>query len=159
MPQDRPWRGEFVPLLDRIAAGPAIDRLLADEFSAGDADAFLHYNKEAPSRAFALRVEGDSMEPDFRSGDVVVVDPDQRVTDGLACVCYEIDGQRRGRLKCIRPSGLARARLPSPGGRKGKDLVLESLNPAHPPERFKADQVDAFKVIAHLPLIRKESAP
>jgi SOS-response transcriptional repressor LexA len=33
-------------------------------------------------RAFGLRIEGNSMEPDFRNGDVVIVDPDMEPSPG-----------------------------------------------------------------------------
>ena len=36
---------------------------------------YVSTNIETPPSAFALRIRGDSMEPEFRSGDIVIINP------------------------------------------------------------------------------------
>lgn len=43
------------------------------------------------AETFALRVEDDSMEPEFANGCIIIVDPTGRATDG-AYVLAEVDG-------------------------------------------------------------------
>ena len=86
----------------------------------GDADSWVAY-EDAPPGTFALRVAGDSMEPEFKSGDVVIIDPSTEAGDGdVACVIYEDrKGNRVARLKRYCP--------------QGNDVILASINPTHPP--------------------------
>jgi SOS-response transcriptional repressor LexA len=139
------WRGRFVPILGRLAAGEGIDVVEAEQFPPGAADSFVEY-RGAPARAFAVRVVGDSMLPGHQSGDLVVVAPDCPVQMGLACVLYETDeGDRVARLKRLR--------------REGRWVYLESTNPAFPPVRLEARRlVGAFAVAAHLPRLLVGSA-
>ncbi len=48
-------------------------------------DGSLEYiltDNEVSDFTFALRIEGDSMEPDFKAGDVIIVDPEVEPTPG-----------------------------------------------------------------------------
>jgi DNA polymerase V len=44
------------------------------------------------SEPFALQVIGDSMEPEFRNGSVIIVDPACAIEDGAYVVAYHDDG-------------------------------------------------------------------
>lgn len=132
------WRGKCVPIIGRLAAGEGVDTIEAEEGPPGWADSYLLY-KDAPPGAFALRVVGASMEPEYRDGDMVVVDPGQPVRSGVCCVIYTHDGERVARLKKLRVArGTAR---------------LESLNLDFKPVSVPAKDVQAYAVIAHLPRV------
>ena len=40
---------------------------------------------------YALMVLGDSMEPEFNEGDIIVIEPDGNVTDGSYIIAYQND--------------------------------------------------------------------
>lgn len=132
------WRGKCVPIIGRLAAGEGVDTIEAEEGPPGWADSFLLY-QDAPPGAFALRVVGASMEPEYRDGDMLVVDPGQPVRSGVCCVIYAHDGERTARLKKL---GITR-----------RTARLESLNPDFKPVSVPAKDVQAYAVIAHLPRV------
>ncbi len=132
------WQGGYVPVVGHLAAGEGIETTQAEQTGPGWADEYLIYDG-APAAAVAVRVVGDSMEPDYRSGDMVVVDTARPARRGVCCVLVSRDGERRARLKDLRVQG-ARA-------------VLASANPDYEPETVPAADVQAFKIIAHLPLL------
>lgn len=133
-----PVAAGYRPVINRIAAGPGADTTMAEAFEPGQADEWVECS-EAPAGAVAPVIEGDSMMPVYRPGDVVVVDPARNVERGLAVVRF-IDerGDYAVQLKRLHPMT---------GG-----VILESLN-ASPivlsPDRF----VSAYGVWAHLPRV------
>lgn len=136
----------YIPVIGRLAAGQSVaeDTVEADSHEPGDADTFLLYTGRAPSSAFALRVVGDSMEPEYSDGDMVVVDGARPVRSGICCVIYARDGgDRIARLKKLT---IARGRA-----------HLASTNPAVPTITLPADSIEAYKVIDHLPRLRQGS--
>jgi DNA polymerase V len=48
-------------------------------------------SKCAESEPYALMVLGDSMEPEFKEGDVIVIEPDGHVQDGSFVIAYHND--------------------------------------------------------------------
>ena len=145
LPADEEQRRLFVPVLGAIAAGLGVETIEAGQFPTGAAQSYVQYDKGAPPGSFAVRVQGDSMEPDYCHGDVAVVDPARRVESGLACVLSrDSSGERTARLKRVK--------------RKGKDCRLESLNPAYSPIIMKAaDLLAAYKVVEVLPRLRRQT--
>jgi SOS-response transcriptional repressor LexA len=130
----------LVPILGRIAAGPGAETLEAVQYEPGDAEAFLAY-AGAPAGAVAVRVVGRSMEPEFREGDLVIVDPGRPTDSGLACVIQRVADTEVARLKKIR--------------RRGRRVILESTAGGFAAEELPADAlVGSYAVIAHLPLRR-----
>jgi SOS-response transcriptional repressor LexA len=75
------------------------------------------------SEPFALRVLGDSMEPEFTDGSVIVIDPDGVVRDG-AFVFADVHGEYIFRQLRIRDSQL----LLRPLNRGYPTLELDGLN-------------------------------
>jgi SOS-response transcriptional repressor LexA len=139
------WKGKAVPLINQIAAGRGIDTAEADSYAPDAASSFVEY-VGAPAGAFAVQVTGDSMEPEYRDRDVVIVDPSDTVDSGLACVVLEIGGSRCPRLKRVR--------------RRGKTVILESANPKYPPETVGISRVSGFfRVWKHLPEFVEEKGP
>jgi len=118
-----------VPIVGRIAAGDTIT-------TTEEAHAYVLVDDPAP-QAFAIRVVGDSMDPPYRSGDVVVADRDRPVNRGLAVVLFEQSGARTARLKVLYP--------------ENGTVTLLSTNPRYAPLRLTRRAVrGAWEVIAHL---------
>lgn len=135
------WRGRFLPVIGRLSAGEGVDTAEAETHPPGWADSFVAF-EDAPSGAFALRVVGDSMEPDYADGDMVIVDPDRQVDSGVACVLVSEDGERRARLKIL--------------SKKGRQVFLLSTNPKHPPLKIPLKKlIAAYGIVEHLPRIIK----
>jgi SOS-response transcriptional repressor LexA len=132
----------YIPIVDRIAAGPAEDTTLADAFGPGDADTFLPHNGQAPQGCFALKVSGNSMEPKYRQRDLVLVDQHRQVESGEACILYRNAlGERERVLKVL--------------ARKGRGVILRSLNPAFKPIELGPDRLIAALVIfGHVPFVK-----
>jgi len=62
-----------VPLISFVQAGAFTEAI--DNFAPGDADEWIDLPCPAGPNAFALRVVGDSMEPSFHAGMLLIVDP------------------------------------------------------------------------------------
>lgn len=80
-----------VPLINSVAAG--YPRAFTDlGYPARVADQYVRSPDVRDPDAFACRVVGDSMEPDYREGDVVIFSPAKAVKDGADCfVRFERD--------------------------------------------------------------------
>jgi SOS-response transcriptional repressor LexA len=101
-----------VPLISWVQAGAWC--AVNDIFQPGDADEFYPTTAKVGKNAFALRVRGDSMEPKFQDGCIIIVDPDKESYNGAFVVVREsdtdeatfkqlqIDGSRRY-LKPVNP--------------------------------------------------------
>jgi len=63
-----------VPLISWVQAGMYTEAI--DLFAPGDAEEILACPFPHGERAFALRVSGPSMLPDYRDGEIILVDPD-----------------------------------------------------------------------------------
>jgi SOS-response transcriptional repressor LexA len=61
-----------VPIISWVMAGKW--EMVCDNFQPGDAEEWTESDVRGKN-VFALRVKGDSMEPEFRGGDVVIVNP------------------------------------------------------------------------------------
>ena len=65
--------GRRVPVLDYVQAGAFAG--VAPYFRDAEMTDFVLTRSELSAEAFALRIRGDSMLPEFRDGDIVVIDP------------------------------------------------------------------------------------
>lgn len=65
--------GRQIPIIDYVQAG--MWREITDPFPPGAAFEYIISFSELSDNAFALRIRGDSMSPEFVEGDVIVVDP------------------------------------------------------------------------------------
>ncbi len=81
------------------------------------ADGEAVWSDSVPDGCFALRVEGDSMEPEFSPGALIIVDPNAQPKPGDFVVA-RIEGEAKATFKQYRP--------------KGGKVVLHALNPAYP---------------------------
>ena len=73
-----------VPLISFVQAGGWTE--VQDPFQPGYAEKWLDTIKPTGPNAFALRIVGNSMEPKFREGEIILVDPSKRVESGDFCV-------------------------------------------------------------------------
>ncbi len=76
--------GRMVPIINKVAAGYPSDFNDLD-YPAGVADDYVRCPDVHDPNAFAVRVVGDSMEPKFREGDIVVFSPAAEVHNGDDC--------------------------------------------------------------------------
>jgi phage repressor protein C with HTH and peptisase S24 domain len=80
----------------------------------------------ADPNAYALEISGDSMEPVFRDGDVVIVSPAAPIRRGDRVVVRTVQGE-------VMAKQLAR--------RSARRVDLRSLNPAHPDRTLELGEV------------------
>ncbi|MDO8302200.1 MAG: S24 family peptidase, partial [Sedimentisphaerales bacterium] len=76
--------GRLVPIINKVAAGYPVD--FDDlQYPVGVADDYVRCPDLHDANAFAVRVVGDSMEPKFHEGDIVVFSPAAEVRTGDDC--------------------------------------------------------------------------
>jgi SOS-response transcriptional repressor LexA len=78
-----------VPIISWVAAGRWQDAY--DPFQPGDADEWIASDIKGEN-IFALRVKGDSMEPEFTEGDIIVVNPHVQANSGDYVVVKNDEG-------------------------------------------------------------------
>jgi len=76
--------GKLVPIINKVAAGYPADFNDLD-YPAGVADDYVRCPDVHDPNAFAVRVVGDSMEPRFCEGDIVIFSPVAEVHNGDDC--------------------------------------------------------------------------
>jgi len=76
--------GKMVPVINKVAAGYPNDFDDLD-YPVGIADDYVRCPGLHDPNAFAVRVVGDSMEPKFKEGDIVVFSPAAEVSNGDDC--------------------------------------------------------------------------
>lgn len=92
--------------------------------------------KERHGDAFALRIDGDSMSPDIRHGDLVILSPSVPAASGRAAV-VQLVGQIGVTCKLYR--------------REGDVVYLAPINEQFPPQSFAAKDVAwALRVLARI---------
>ena len=76
--------GRLVPVINKVSAGYPSDFNDLD-YPVGIADDYIRCPDMHDPNAFAVRVVGDSMEPKFREGDIVIFSPAAEVHNGDDC--------------------------------------------------------------------------
>lgn len=97
-----PIGGRSIPLINYVQAGAWTD--VVDNYQPGDADEFLLTDLELSSNAFALEIKGDSMLPEFKPGDRVIIDPSVSPQPGDYVVAK--NGEDEATFKKYRPRGV-----------------------------------------------------
>ncbi len=92
-----------IPLISYVQAGVWTD--VVDSYLPGDADEFLLTDLELSGNAFALEIKGDSMLPEFKPGDRVIVDPAIAPQPGDFVVAK--NGEEEATFKKYRPRGVS----------------------------------------------------
>lgn len=103
-----------VPLISFVQAGDWTE--VADQYHPGDGEMWVDAPAGCGDNAFALRVVGGSMEPRFREGDIIIVDPSRVVENGDYIVA-KINDDEATFKKYVRDGG---------------KVLLMPLNPAYP---------------------------
>jgi repressor LexA len=117
-----------VPLINRVAAGYPDDFTDLD-YPARVADEYVPCPQLADVHAFAARVVGDSMLPDYKEGDIVVFSPAAQVTNGCDCfVRLEPDHQTTFKRVFF-------------DGEKADHIRLQPLNPKFPPTTLDRNDI------------------
>lgn len=88
-----------IPLINYVQAGVWTD--VIDAFEPGQADEYLMTDLDLSGSAFALQIKGDSMLPEFKEGDRVIIDPDVAPSPG-DCVVAK-NGSQEATFKKYRP--------------------------------------------------------
>lgn len=122
-----PIGGRMVPIISEVQAG--MWREIRDSPQAAE---MLLTDLSLGAHAFALTIRGDSMLPDFRDGDRVIIDPDVRPSPGDYVVA--INGGNAATFKKYRERGIGAA------GETVFELV--PLNPDYPTLRSDVEQID-----------------
>lgn len=91
-----------IPLISYVQAGGWTG--VVDNFQPGDADEFLLTDLDLSGNAFALEIKGDSMLPEFKPGDRVVIDPAVCPQPGDYVVAK--NGEEEATFKKYRPRGV-----------------------------------------------------
>ena len=114
-----------VPLINKVAAG--YPRNFTDlDYPAMSADEYVPCPDIHDPQAFAARVVGDSMTPQYQQGDIVIFSPAAEVTDG--CDCFvRIEPDHETTFK----------RVFFDNG----NIRLQPLNPRFAPQTFKREQI------------------
>lgn len=93
----------YLPIVDLVKAGEWHD--VADPYEVGQGmDVEPVINGHFGENAFALKIVGDSMLPDYRPGDIIIVDPSQQPSPG-DFVIAKLDGEQSATFKKYRPRG------------------------------------------------------
>jgi SOS-response transcriptional repressor LexA len=119
-----------VPLINRVAAG--YPKEFTDlGYPARVADEYVRCPDLEDADAFACRVVGDSMQPVYAEGDIVVFSPAKVVKSGMDCFA---------RLEPDHESTFKRVYLEH--GKDGEELIrLQPLNSTYPPRVVGREQV------------------
>lgn len=115
-----------IPVLGRIPAGIPIEAIQDvedwEDFSLDESSSMYQY--------FGLKIKGDSMEPEYRDGDTVIFQQQERCNSGDDCAVM-VNGD---------DATFKRVRLHEHG------MTLQPLNSKYEPRYFTAQEVESFPV-------------
>lgn len=103
-----------VPLISFVQAGAFAETI--DNFNPGDADEWVDATCPVNRHTFALRVVGDSMEPDFPAGTILIIEPELSPEQNDFVIAK--NGDNEATFKQLT--------------RDGADWYLKPLNPRYP---------------------------
>jgi len=111
-----------VPLISSVAAGNWKD--IGDNYDPKDEQDWVLSTVTTSENAFALRIQGDSMEPDIKDNEIVIVDP-LRIAEHNSIVIVIQNGNTEATCK----------QLVIDGGKR----YLKPINPRYPIMEMQAD--------------------
>lgn len=91
-----------IPLISYVQAGRMAEAV--DPYPSGDGSEFLLTDLELGENAFALQIKGDSMLPEFKEGDRIIIDPSIQPQPGDFVVAK--NGHEEATFKKYRTRGL-----------------------------------------------------
>ncbi|MEJ2647378.1 MAG: S24 family peptidase [Sedimentisphaerales bacterium] len=121
--------GRLVPIINKVAAGYPSDFNDLD-YPVGVADDYVRCPDLHDPNAFAVRVIGDSMEPKFHAGDIVVFSPATEVRSGDDCF-----------VRFTMPHETTFKRV---FFEKGKKVRLQPRNDKYPPSIIEGDRINGL---------------
>ena len=141
-PIDEPIR--TVPLISCVAAGKMTG--ITDPYALGAYEKKVPVLVDTSKFAFALRIQGNSMAPEFVPGDIVIIDPDVTPQPGDYVIAKNDD--QEATFKKYRPRGR---------NEKGQEYFeLVPLNPDYPTLRSDLDQIVIIgTVVQHNRILRR----
>lgn len=108
-----------IPVISWVAAGKWHD--VIDPFQPGDADEWIESDARGMN-IFALRVKGDSMEPEFNEGEIIVINPHVEAKPGDFIIAKNED-KNEATFKQLK--------------KYGETIILHPLNPKYPDIELK----------------------
>lgn len=132
--------GRPIPLINKVSAGYPSD--FTDlGYPVGIAEDYVYAPGVTDAEAFAIVVCGDSMEPRFKEGDVLVISPEAPVQTGDDCF-VKIASEDSATLKRVYYE-------------EGSRIRLQPLNPRYPAQTHPRREIVAcFKVVCRLEYFR-----
>jgi phage repressor protein C with HTH and peptisase S24 domain len=135
--------GRRIPVINRVAAG--YPREFTDlDYPAAIADDYVSCPDVSDPDAFAARVVGDSMAPDYREGEIVVFSPLLPTPDGSDCF-VRLDRDNETTFKRVFFE------------KNGEIIRMEPVNRAYRPKRVKREDVGGMYAAAYV--MRRVPAP
>lgn len=121
--------GRPIPIINKVSAGYP-HHFTDMDYPAGVADEYVRTPDVHDPQAFGVRVWGDSMEPRYHEGDIVVLSPALEVRAGDDCfVRFVRDGSTT--FKRYQPA-------------RGGKIRLEALNSKYESETYEADDISGL---------------
>ena len=87
-----------IPVLNWVQAGVFTD------ISENGYDEFISIDFDSSCNTYALRIRGDSMEKEFKEGDLIIVDADRQPVAGNYVIAM-VDGADQATFKRYKPCG------------------------------------------------------
>ena len=125
-----------IPIINSVAAGYPAEFTDLD-YPAAIADDYIAVPEVTDPNAFAARVVGDSMEPDYREGEVVVFSPQVDTPDGSDCFI---------RLERNNQTTFKRVYFED----DGRTIRLQPINPKYPPQTVPREAVNGMYRAAYV---------
>lgn len=91
-----------IPLISYVQAGHMTEAV--DSYAIGNSEEWLLTDLDLGANAFALKIKGDSMLPEFREGDTVIIDPSVQPLPGDYVVAKNCENEAT--FKKYRPRGI-----------------------------------------------------
>jgi repressor LexA len=128
--------GSRIPVINRVAAG--YPREFTDlDYPRSVADDYIACPDVTDPDAFAARVVGDSMEPEYREGEIVVFSPQRPTPSGCDCfVRLERDNETTFKRIYVEDDG--------------RSIRLQPLNPTYPPRVVNREEVSGLYAAAYV---------
>lgn len=138
-----------VPIINRVAAGYPTDFTDLD-YPARVADDYISVPGLTDPQAFAARVVGDSMQPEYLENDIVVFSPEAKISSGVDCfvrllpdynstfkrVFFDQAGEAATSANQDSESATSATVMSLP-----KQLRLQPINPRYAPQMVEREQV------------------
>jgi phage repressor protein C with HTH and peptisase S24 domain len=121
--------GPGIPVINQLGASEYPQEFTDLDYPVAVADEFVRCPGVRDTQAFAARILGDSMEPDFAHGDIVVFAPNTPAENGNDCFVRFVTGG----------TTFKRVYLDGP-----HSVRLQPLNPAYPPRTYARDEINGI---------------